>query len=290
MRVSGLLRMGSKVIEENLASINRRIEAAYDGAKPDQRYSRMPRLVAVSKTKPKEMIIEAYESGHRHFGENYIQELVEKSHDAELIEKCPDIQWHFIGNCQSNKAKDLMSCPSLSVIETVTSAKLATKLNNQTNKRTSPVSAFVQVNTSGEENKNGLPPGEEVIKTVKHLLENCPNLAFSGLMTIGDLGSSQKSSDKELNPDFLKLQEQRKLVSQALGLDESNIELSMGMSQDFEVAVRMGSSNVRVGSSIFGARNYPASKAASEGNETSQGIIGGASVESVSSKLDKVAL
>jgi len=300
MRFSLLLRMSTKM-EENLLSINNRIKSAYDNATMEQRFPKPPRLVAVSKTKPKEMILEAYELGHRHFGENYIQELVEKSNDPELKEKCPEIRWHFIGNCQSNKAKDLMSCPCLTVIETVTSIKLATKLNSSlaaSSHKASPVLAFVQVNTSGEANKNGLPPGEEVVKAVSHILKNCPNMKFSGLMTIGDLGSSKKAStDQALNPDFHKLLDQRKLVSDALGLEETEIELSMGMSQDFEVAITMGSSNVRVGSSIFGARNYPAAptvtNSVSTGEETSGGFRGGESVisvETVSSRLDKVTL
>merc|ERR1712187_914451 len=92
------------------------------------------RLVAVSKTKPVELLFEAYNAGHRHFGENYIQELVEKSGDEEMLEKCPEIKWHFIGNCQTNKAAKLMKCPNLSIIETVTSTKLASKLESQVDK------------------------------------------------------------------------------------------------------------------------------------------------------------
>ena len=109
-------------VKENLAGILSRVSAACGAGGP-------ARLVAVSKTKPKDLLIQAYEAGQRHFGENYVQELVEKSHDQEMLTKCPEIRWHFIGNCQTNKVKSLVSCPNLVVIETITSTKLATKPN-----------------------------------------------------------------------------------------------------------------------------------------------------------------
>merc|ERR1719189_2473642 len=203
------------------------------------------------------MLIEAYQAGHRDFGENYVQELVEKSQDQEMLTKCPEIRWHFIGNCQTNKVKTLLSCPNLSVIETVTSSKLATKINNQLATTERTVGVFVQVNTSGEQNKNGLEPGS-VLETVQHIREKCSKLKFSGLMTIGNLGNSLSAAKDGGNPDFQSLREVRREVSQQLNVPESEIELSMGMSNDFEEAIKCGSTNVRVGSSIFGARDYPA--------------------------------
>jgi len=149
-------RMAS--VADNLASISGRVVEAYQGA-GSSRAVDPTRLVAVSKTKPKEAVMEAYRAGHRVFGENYVQELVEKAHDPELQEQCPEILWHFIGNCQTNKAKDLMKVPRLSIVETVTSTKLASKMDQQAK---SPVGVYVQVNTSGEANKNGLEPGEVV--------------------------------------------------------------------------------------------------------------------------------
>ena len=92
-------------VAENLALISSKVTSAFASRSGNAEGSNSPRLVAVSKTKPKEMILEAYSAGQRHFGENYIQELVEKSNDAEILEKCPDIQWHFIGNCQANKER-----------------------------------------------------------------------------------------------------------------------------------------------------------------------------------------
>ena len=256
----------SQTIPQNLKLISEKVLSCYISASVVTRAWKPPRLVAVSKTKPKEMIIEAYRAGHRDFGENYVQELVEKSNDVELLGCCPDINWHFIGNCQTKNAKKLAQCPRLVVIETITSIKLADKLQAQFSKQTNRtkqnniVEVMVQINTSGEENKNGILPGPDVLSTVKHLQEKCPNLKFVGLMTIGALGNSLATnsiSNEDANPDFIKLIECRKNVASALDIDEKSIELSMGMSNDFLAAIKMGSTNVRVGSSIFGARNYP---------------------------------
>merc|ERR1712002_174710 len=200
-------------VTENLAVISSRVAAAYAASKAA---SHPPRLVAVSKTKPKEMIIEAYNAGHRHFGENYIQELVEKSGDEEMLEKCPEIKWHFIGNCQTNKAAKLMKCPNLSIIETVTSTKLASKLDSQVEKN-SRIGVFVQVNTSGEADKNGIEPSD-VVDTVKFILEKCPRLNFCGLMTIGNLGNSMSATTVGENPDFSTRSKVRKDVSDATNI------------------------------------------------------------------------
>jgi len=275
-------------VTENLALISSRVASAFAAKNAAASPSNQPpRLVAVSKTKPKEMIIEAYNAGHRHFGENYIQELVDKSGDEEMLEKCPEIKWHFIGNCQTNKAGKLMKCPNLSIIETVTSTKLASKLDNQvvTN---SKVGVFVQVNTSAEANKNGLEPSE-VVETVKFILEKCPNLKFNGLMTIGNLGNSLSASSGGENPDFSTLVQVRKEVSEVTKISEEDIELSMGMSNDFEEAIKMGSTNVRVGSSIFGARNYPAPAEAIKESKTSGGVTNGGNVEVVSNKMQTLS-
>ena len=268
-------------MKENLAGILSRVSAAYSSAEVSWRAVGQPRLVAVSKTKPKEMLIQAYEAGQRDFGENYIQELVEKSQDQEMLSKCPDIRWHFIGNCQTNKVKSLMSCPNLSIIETITSAKLATKINNQLATAERTIGVFVQVNTSGEENKNGLEP-DSVTETVQHIREKCPKLRFSGLMTIGNLGNSLAISGNRPNPDFEVLRSVRKKVSEQLNVPESEIELSMGMSNDFEEAIKMGSTNVRVGSSIFGARDYGAPKGDNNTNNDD--------INKTSEKLEKVTI
>ena len=257
-------------VKENLAGILSRVSAAHGAGEKAMRAVKLPRLVAVSKTKPKEMLIEAYQAGQRDFGENYVQELVEKSHDQEMLSTCPEIRWHFIGNCQTNKVKALLSCPNLTVIETITSSKLATKMNNQLS--TSTVGVFVQVNTSGEQNKNGLEP-DSVLETVQHIRQKCPRLKFSGLMTIGNLGNSLSAVKDGGNPDFQTLREVRRKVSQELNVPESEIELSMGMSNDFEEAIKCGSTNVRVGSSIFGARDYASKDSPPVTNTTNEELI-----------------
>lgn len=206
-----------------------------------------PRLVAVSKTKPVSDLREAYDAGQRCFGENYVQEIVDKSPELPS-----DVQWHFIGHLQSNKVKTLLEgVPSLACIETVDSQKLANKLDNTLEKLSRDnLKVFVQVNTSGEESKYGVEPGPECVSLCKHIEESCPHLTLSGLMTIGQPDYSSRPEN------FVNLRECRKEVCAALGKEEDLLELSMGMSGDFVQATEMGSTNIRVGSTIFGARDY----------------------------------
>lgn len=111
-------------------------------------------MVAVSKIKPAAVIIQAYEAGQRHFGENYVNELAEKASDPQILEKCKDIKWHFIGHLQNNKINKLLGSPGLFMVETVDSEKLADNLNKQWakyRKAEEKLKVMVQVNTSGEE-------------------------------------------------------------------------------------------------------------------------------------------
>ncbi|RQM21062.1 hypothetical protein B5M09_011132 [Aphanomyces astaci] len=219
-------------------------------------------LVAVSKTKPVADIEVAYGLDQRHFGENYIQELVEKA------PVCPsDIQWHFIGHLQSNKVKTLVAgVPNLYMVESVDSIKVASKLDKAWGERQSghPLRVMVQVNTSGTSNtlikscssdvaagevqKSGVAPAD-CVQLAAHIHGSCANLTLSGLMTIGRF-------DDDTSDCFDSLVACRSRVSSALGVDETNLALSMGMSGDFELAIARGSNYVRVGSNIFGARNY----------------------------------
>ncbi|KAH0623186.1 hypothetical protein JD844_031231 [Phrynosoma platyrhinos] len=114
-----------------------------------------PRLVAVSKTKPAEMVIEAYNHGQRSFGENYVQELLEKASDSRILSSCPDIKWHFIGHLQKNNVNKLIGVPNLFMLETVDSLKLADRVNASWQKKGSleKLKIMVQVNTSGEDSK-----------------------------------------------------------------------------------------------------------------------------------------
>lgn len=235
-------------IAKALKVVRDKISAA---SKPS--HSVQPRLVAVSKTKPTELIIAAYREGQRHFGENYIQELVEKSTSHEILQHCPDISWHFIGHLQSNKVSKLVSVPNLFMVETVDSQKLATALNKGwAQSSPTPLSVMIQVNTSGEEKKSGVTPAETAT-LVEHVLKECRNLNFSGLMTIG---MASYDADAGPNPDFVSLVKCRDEVCEKLGLNSSDVELSMGMSADYVQAIELGSTNVRVGSTIFGERNY----------------------------------
>jgi PLP dependent protein len=210
------------------------------------------RLVAVSKTKPNELLMECYHHGQRIFGENYVQELVEKASSMPH-----DITWHFIGPLQSNKAKLLVTSvvPHAAglVVETVATLKLAKKLQSAmeecTTSTTIPTTqttlkVFVQVNTSGEESKSGIEP-DQIVELCRSILDECPSLTLMGLMTIGAPG--------DLNC-FKVLAKCRDETLKALDLE--SLELSMGMSDDFPEAIAHGATNIRVGSTIFGARDY----------------------------------
>lgn len=207
----------------------------------------VPNLVAVSKYKSANDIKALYDLGHRHFGENYVQELLEKSKMLPA-----DIQWHFIGNLQSNKCKIAREIPNLAFIETLDSESKATKLNSfREETGFGTLYVYIQVNTSGENQKSGLSEFAEIEQLAHHVRKNCPNLVLKGLMTIGSLAESKSST---VNHDFSKLASIRQQLASSLNVPEQSLGLSMGMSNDYHEAIRQGSTNVRVGSLIFGAR------------------------------------
>ncbi|ORC89107.1 putative alanine racemase [Trypanosoma theileri] len=210
---------------------------------------RSVKLIAVSKTKSPPCLQALYDCGHRLFGENYVQELVEK---AGVLPK--DICWHFIGHLQSNKVKELLEgAESLSVVQSVDSAKLASKLDGGclTYRGGRPLDVYIQVNTSGEESKSGTEPGAPTVELAKYIQENCKHLNLTGLMTIGMPDYTSRPENFEC------LLQCRASVAEALGVPVDTLELSMGMSGDYENAIKMGSTVVRVGSSLFGKRFYP---------------------------------
>lgn len=209
------------MVIEALQSVRVRIKAVLDklGVLKDVR------LVAVSKKKPVQMLFQAYEAGHRHFGENYVQELVEK---ASSLPK--DIQWHFIGHLQSRKCKDLLSIPNLVVLETVDSQKLAEKLNKVCHELDRYIDVYVQVNTSGEGSKNGVPPSGSA-DLCGFIKNHCHRLHLKGLMTIGEFSQVPHPRCFEI------LRRCRNEVADTLDMDKHDLELSMGMSNDFELAV-----------------------------------------------------
>ncbi|KAI4388197.1 hypothetical protein MLD38_000550 [Melastoma candidum] len=218
-----------------------------DAAERAGRHPESVRVVAVSKTKPVSLVREVYDAGHRCFGENYVQEIVEKA--PQMPE---DVDWHYVGHLQSNKVKTLLSgVPNLAMFEGVDNEKIANHLDRAVSSLgRNPLKVLVQVNTSGETSKSGVEPAN-CVELAKYVKLNCPNLAFSGLMTIG-------MPDYTSTPaNFKMLYNCRTEVCKALGIAEEQCELSMGMSGDFEQAIEMGSTNVRIGSTVFGPRTYP---------------------------------
>ncbi|KAF8895990.1 proline synthetase associated protein [Infundibulicybe gibba] len=234
--------------------------------------SESPTLVAVSKYKPSSDILACYENSQLDFGENYVQELADKAKELPA-----QIRWHFIGTLQSNKAKTLASIPNLHTIQTLTSGKTATALNKALpSDRVSPLNILIQINTSGEESKSGLAPLSQsstdlaetpLVQLARHVITECPRLRLGGLMTIGALEQSISASETEKNADFEVLKATRDILqrylAEAFGESHSGkwghgpagrLALSMGMSSDFEAALRAGSDIVRVGTGIFGQR------------------------------------
>lgn len=199
-------------------------------------------LVAVSKTYPAKDVELAYLQGQRDFGENKVQDLLDKSLD--LQSSCPKIHWHFIGKLQSNKINQLLRVPNLVSIHSIDSIKLLNKLlSKNVDKK---IGLFLQYNTSGEKEKGGFESLEELLEA-KGLLGSSESFYLQGLMTMGSIRSSD--FEKSAKECFSQLRE----LSIKLGQD--SLELSMGMSQDFEIALEEGSSWVRVGSAIFGKRD-----------------------------------
>ena len=167
-----------------------------------------------------------------------------------------DVRWHFIGPLQSNKAAPLVKTVGLNklaCVETVSTLKLASKLNraagawNEEAGEEKKLGIYIQVNTSGEESKSGVSPGSEVVDLIKQIVDECPLLSIDGLMTIGSPGDFSC---------FDTLVQCREEAAAALNKDPNELELSMGMSGDFEIAIAKGATNVRVGSTIFGNRDY----------------------------------
>jgi len=211
--------------------------------------SRPVRLVAVTKLKPSSDIMALYNIGVRHFGENYVQELITKSQELPK-----DIQWHFIGGLQTGKCKDLAkSIDNLYAVEAVDSLKKCKKLDSVRHSlEGAQIQIYLQVNTSGEEQKSGYSVSDlsDIEETVGYLTSlECKTLKLQGLMTIGSF--SESTADVEENQDFAKLVELKNKLDEKFSLD---LELSMGMSNDYIQAIKQGSTNVRVGSLILGAR------------------------------------
>jgi pyridoxal phosphate enzyme (YggS family) len=223
-------------LAERLAAVHERIARAAHAA---GRSPRDVKLIAVSKTKPVEAIREAYALGQRAFGENYAQELHAK---AEALADLPELEWHFIGHLQTNKAK--VAAKFAHVVHTVDSAVLARELGKRAGKeRTSPLEVLIEVKVGGEPQKAGASPGE--IEEVMAAVRAQPSLVLRGLMTMPPADDADAA-----RRTFETLALLRNLHGGAAVMPE----LSMGMSEDLEIAVGCGASYVRVGRAIFGER------------------------------------
>ncbi len=200
-------------------------------------------LLAVSKGQPVEVIQKAYEQGQRHFGENYLQEALEKQ--QQLLD-LSNITWHFIGPLQSNKTRKVAE--NFDWVHSVDRIKVAERLNRLRNSHPTPLNVCLQVNINNEESKSGLLVNE--VGEVAHTVAKLPNLKLRGLMAI----PKKNQSDSEQRASF-------KAVAQLLSKLKNGSPqlatldtLSMGMSADLEAAIAEGATIVRVGTAIFGSR------------------------------------
>jgi pyridoxal phosphate enzyme (YggS family) len=232
-----------------MSSIQQNIEHITSQIRHDeQKGGRSPesvQLLAVSKTKPVEAVLEAYQSGQVAFGENYVQEGVSKV--QHFAEHYPDyrIEWHFIGPIQSNKSRPVAE--HFDWVHTIDRAKIAQRLNDQRPSELKPLQVLIQVNTSGEDSKSGVNDAE--IFELAELISRLPNLTLRGLMSIP---ANVPDYESQLRA-FKQLSElKHKLAQQYTDVDT----LSMGMSGDMDAAIEAGSTMVRIGTAIFGARDY----------------------------------
>jgi pyridoxal phosphate enzyme (YggS family) len=202
-------------------------------------------LVAVSKTKPVSDLMEAYDAGQRIFGENYVQELVEKQQELPK-----DIQWHFIGHLQSRKVK--LIAPFVSLIHGVDSMKLLEEINKQALKNHRIIDCLLQIHIAEEETKFGLNENElnEILHFVQNDKEGMKNIRIVGLMGMATFTDNQQQIKKE----FTYLKSIFDKTNQLLTPNFQLQTLSMGMSGDYPLAIECGSTMVRIGSSIFGTR------------------------------------
>ncbi|AKD39929.1 TPA: YggS family pyridoxal phosphate-dependent enzyme [Pasteurella multocida] len=229
-------------IEQNLAQIQQNIQHATQKAK---RPESAVKLLAVSKTKPVEDIYQAYQAGQTAFGENYVQEGVEKI--QYFAQKNIPLEWHFIGPLQSNKSK--LVAEHFDWMQTLDRKKIADRLNEQRPHYKKPLNVLIQINISDEGSKSGIQPNE-MLDLAKQI-QNLPHLCLRGLMAIpaptDDL-TTQTQAFTQMHSLFEQLKQ---------ALPDAQIDtLSMGMTDDMASAIQCGSTMVRIGTAIFGARDY----------------------------------
>lgn len=228
------------MVAENLAQVQKNINESCNKIKRDPNEVT---LIAVSKTKPVEMLKEAYDAGARVFGENKVQEIVDK------YDQMPsDVKWHMIGHLQRNKVKYIVD--KVAMIHSVDSLRLAETIEKEAAKKAVIVPILIEVNVAQEESKFGLKP-EEVLPLIEQIAD-FSHIRIKGLMTIAPY-----VDNAEENREIFR--ELKKLSVDIAAKNINNVTmsvLSMGMTGDYMVAVQEGATMVRVGTGIFGARNY----------------------------------
>jgi pyridoxal phosphate enzyme (YggS family) len=204
------------------------------------------RLVAVSKTKPNEDILEVYKTGHKIFGENKAQELVQK---YEQLPK--DIEWHFIGHPQTNKVKYI--APFIRLIHGIDSLKLLKVIDKEAKKNNRQIACLLQFHIGEEDTKFGLSLSE-----AKEMLESTAFKSFQNVVVAGVMGMATYTENLEqVRNEFSRLSAIfNTLKNEYFSGSKNFCEISMGMSDDYHIAVEEGSTMIRVGSKIFGERNY----------------------------------
>jgi hypothetical protein len=231
-------------MKENIATIKKQIEEA---ARRSGRDPKEITLIAVSKTYPLEKVEEAIECGCNDFGENKVQEVVQK---IPLVSK--PVNWHFIGHLQTNKVKYIVE--DVTLIHSVDSIKLAKEINKQADKRNRICNVLVEVNVAKEESKHGIEV-EEVVDFLKEM-STLKSIKVKGFMTVAPFVENPEENRSVF----------RKLYNLSVDIQKQNIDnidtdiLSMGMSNDFEIAIEEGATMIRIGTKIFGTREYDKNK------------------------------
>ncbi len=241
----------NNLIGENLRAVRTRMEAA---AKRSGRDPESVTLIAVSKLNPAESVETAISHGQLEFGENWVKELLEKETEvAHYLEgtnaaKSDDIKWHFIGHLQTNKVKQLIGKTVL--IHSVDSYKLASVIDTESKKKDVITDILLEINIGDEESKYGIAPDEAV--SFADSLKEMKNIRIRGLMTVAPI-----CDDPEANRPYFKKMRDLFIDIKAKNNDNISMDvLSMGMTLDFETAIEEGATHVRVGTGIFGARDY----------------------------------
>jgi hypothetical protein len=230
-------------IRDNLQAVSERIARAAAAA---GRGADSVRLLAVTKTHPPALIVEAFRAGQTAFGENYVQEALEKADAVTRLvgaARARDVEWHLIGPLQSNKTR--LVAERFDWIQSVSSTKVARRLSEQRPPDRAPLNVLIQVNSSSEASKSGVAPGEAA--ALAHAVAQVPRLKLRGLMAIPE--PAQDAGQQRARFRVVRELYER-LKGEGLALDT----LSLGMSDDLEAAIAEGSTMVRVGTAIFGAR------------------------------------